>query len=461
MALGDILGAVVDPVNYGLSKLTGGLVGGVGQLGQIPDIFGGITGQNQAEAALKAAQLQYQASQEAMKQQREMFDILNAQQAPYRQSGYTSLNALNALMGLPPSYATQGYGGPITQPTQAMYPTLAPGAGTQAFANRPEKPGLQPGQRPATLYTRGGRETAPMPTMQPPAVQTQGPAPAGAKTRGLGGVVGKIAGGGLGNALTGGLGLIPGGDKLSQAASGVTGKLLGGVGIGGLPTGGGLGVVDPIVGGLMGGKLSGLLGGGGGGGLFGGMAQAMSQAANEAANAPPVGAGPAGVPAAQPAAPQTVAPGYQAGEGMTGFGAFTRPFTAADLRTNLAPNYQFMLEQGLGATRQGANVGGGGSNIQRAATKFAEDYASNAYQNALQNYTTQQQQIYNRLSNLAGIGQTAQGQQLGLGSNLANALSQLGIGGASALGAGQVGAAGAQAGALHNLLGLGTLAFLT
>jgi hypothetical protein len=135
-----------------------------------------------------------------------------------------------------------------------------------------------------------------------------------------------------------------------------------------------------------------------------------------------------------------------------------KPFTAEDLKTNLAPNYEFMKQQGLGATGQTMNVGGGGSNVNLAMTKFAQDYASNAYQNALNNYMqqqaqgfnqgqTQQTNIYNRLASLAGIGQTAQNQAQTLGTSTAANIGQLGIGGASALGAGQIGAANAMAGA--------------
>jgi hypothetical protein len=148
-----------------------------------------------------------------------------------------------------------------------------------------------------------------------------------------------------------------------------------------------------------------------------------------------------------------------------------KPFTAADLKTNLAPNYQFMLGQGLGATRQGLNVGGGGSNVERGGIKFAEDYASNAYQNALNNYMTQEAQkfnqqqtgttnVYNRLASIAGIGQTAQGQVNQLAQNTASNIGQLGIGGASAIGAGQIGAANAMAGGyqgLGNAVTLGAL----
>jgi hypothetical protein len=148
-----------------------------------------------------------------------------------------------------------------------------------------------------------------------------------------------------------------------------------------------------------------------------------------------------------------------------------RPFTAADLKTNLAPNYQFMLEQGLGATRQAMNVGGGGSNVTRAATKFAEDYAGNAYQNALANYMNQQAQgfsqqqtgvgnVYNRLASIAGIGQAAQNQAQSLGQSTAANIGQLGIGGATAAGAGQIGAANAYATGLSNIGNSATLASL-
>jgi hypothetical protein len=126
---------------------------------------------------------------------------------------------------------------------------------------------------------------------------------------------------------------------------------------------------------------------------------------------------------------------------------FTKEFTSADLIKNLDPSYQFMLQQGLGATGQAMNVGGGGSNVDLARQRFAQEYAKTGAQQAFNNYQSQQSNIYNRLSNLAGIGQAAQTQSNTLGSNTANALSQLGIGGASALGAGQVGAANAMAGA--------------
>ena len=148
-----------------------------------------------------------------------------------------------------------------------------------------------------------------------------------------------------------------------------------------------------------------------------------------------------------------------------------KPFTAADLKSNLAPNYEFMKQQGLGATAQAMNPGGGGSNIDLARTKFAEDYAGSAYQNALQNYMSQQQNvfnqgqfertnIYNKLSNLAGIGQTATTNIGNVGVGTAGNLGQLAIGGATALGAGNIGSANAMAGAYQNIGKSATLASL-
>ena len=106
---------------------------------------------------------------------------------------------------------------------------------------------------------------------------------------------------------------------------------------------------------------------------------------------------------------------------------------------NLDPNYSFMSKQGIGAVKQGLNVNGGGSNITTGATKFAEDYANNAYQNAFNNWNTQNNSIYNRLAGIAGLGsvanQTGAGVATGMGSNIGSitnaggsTLASLGLG---------------------------------
>jgi hypothetical protein len=130
---------------------------------------------------------------------------------------------------------------------------------------------------------------------------------------------------------------------------------------------------------------------------------------------------------------------------------FTRTFTPEDLNANLAPNYEFMKQQGLGATAQGANVSSPGSNVDLAKTIFAEKFAQSGYQDALTNFRNQQTDIFNRLSGIAGIGQTAQGQEQSLGSSTSTNLANLATGGANAIAGGQIGSANAQAAGLQGI----------
>lgn len=139
-----------------------------------------------------------------------------------------------------------------------------------------------------------------------------------------------------------------------------------------------------------------------------------------------------------------------------GYGALTRigellpglttPLTREDILG--MPGFQTAIEQGTGAARQMMNVGGGGSNVDRAAQKFAIDYT---VQQAMPQALQQRQNIYNTLAGIAGIGQVAQGQTSQLAQNVAGNIGQAAIGGASALGAGQIGAANAYAGGLSNI----------
>ena len=137
----------------------------------------------------------------------------------------------------------------------------------------------------------------------------------------------------------------------------------------------------------------------------------------------------------------------------TGTGYLTKQFGPADLQAGLAPNYDFMLQQGQMANQRAANVGGGaiGGNALQGLQKYTQDYAGNAYQNAFTNYQNQRNNIYNTLAGIAGIGQTGQTATNTAGTNLANAQSSLGVGSAAAQAAGQVGTAGAYGNALGQL----------
>jgi len=61
-------------------------------------LLGFLGANKQAGAAQSASQLQYQATQSAADQQRQMFDILNAQQAPYRQAGTEALTNISQML---------------------------------------------------------------------------------------------------------------------------------------------------------------------------------------------------------------------------------------------------------------------------------------------------------------------------------------------------------------------------
>jgi hypothetical protein len=151
--------------------------------------------------------------------------------------------------------------------------------------------------------------------------------------------------------------------------------------------------------------------------------------------------------------------GYQAPYQAAGVGAvnqlagmtpyLTHQFNAADLQAGLAPNYDFMLQQGQQANQRAANVGGGalGGNALTGLNQYTQNYAGNAYQNAFNNYQNQRTGIYNNLAGIANIGQTANvgagtagtnyGQgTVGLNTGLGNAQA------ANILGQAQVGAGG-------------------
>ena len=165
------------------------------------------------------------------------------------------------------------------------------------------------------------------------------------------------------------------------------------------------------------------------------------------------------------------APWRQAGEtalnqltaGTADGGQFTHQFNAADLNSNLAPNYEFQKAQGLGATQNQINAGGGllSGNALQGINTFAQNYAGNAYQQAFNNYNTQQSNIFNRLSNIAGLGQGANQITGAASSNASNGISQSIQGAGNAQAAGQIGVGNAISGGIGQGLSYNYLNNLT
>lgn len=133
------------------------------------------------------------------------------------------------------------------------------------------------------------------------------------------------------------------------------------------------------------------------------------------------------------------------GANAPGFGQFTHQFDANDLKANLAPNYDFMLKQGQGQTGNYLNSTAGlvSGNAAQGLNTFTQNFAKNAYQDAFNNYTTNQNNIYSRLAGLAGIGQNSLQQSNAAGMNATNSANEYLTSGAAAQAAGRVGQANA------------------
>lgn len=157
------------------------------------------------------------------------------------------------------------------------------------------------------------------------------------------------------------------------------------------------------------------------------------------------------------------APWRQAGAtALSQLGAMTGPdgqllhqFNVNDLNANLAPNYQFQLQQGQGQVGNLANATGGlvGGNALQGLNKWTQDYAGNAYQQAFQNYTANQSNIFNRLSSIAGLGQTANQATAQAGMNAANQMGNYVTQGAAAQAGGLAGVANAATQGIQNYMG--------
>lgn len=145
----------------------------------------------------------------------------------------------------------------------------------------------------------------------------------------------------------------------------------------------------------------------------------------------------------------------QTGASPISDGQFTHQFNAGDLNANLAPNYQFQLDQGLGAVKNASNMQTGllSGNTLKGVNDYAQNYAGGAYQQAYNNYNANQTNIFNRLSNIAGLGQTANQSTGQLAGQTAQGVAGTIQNAGAAQAAGTVGQANALTGGANNALG--------
>ena len=124
-------------------------------------------------------------------------------------------------------------------------------------------------------------------------------------------------------------------------------------------------------------------------------------------------------------------------------GDFNRDFTLADFQKD--PGYDFRMSQGLGAVQGSAAARGSlmsGSTL-KALSDYGSNMASSEYGKAYDRFNNDRAQRFNRLSTVAGIGQTATNNVGTTGANFTNAASSNALGAGNAAAAGGVGVANA------------------
>ena len=134
---------------------------------------------------------------------------------------------------------------------------------------------------------------------------------------------------------------------------------------------------------------------------------------------------------------------------------FQHQFNASDLNANMAPNYAFQLAQGQGAEKNAANLQTGlvSGNAMKGLEDYTQGTAQNAYQNAFNNYNTNQTNIFNRLSSIAGMGQTATNNTGTAGTTLAGNQGSAQMASGYYQGQGTVNSANALSGGINNAMG--------
>lgn len=145
-------------------------------------------------------------------------------------------------------------------------------------------------------------------------------------------------------------------------------------------------------------------------------------------------------------------PWRQAGMGaLAGLqdGKFQETFDMSKYQAD--PGYQFRMDEGNKAINAAASARGMGTSgaTMKALARYGQDYSSGEYGKAYDRFNNDRTTQFNRLSSLAGVGQTANAQLGQAGQNFANNQAGLMTGIGNAQAAGQMGQANAIGGALN------------
>lgn len=136
-----------------------------------------------------------------------------------------------------------------------------------------------------------------------------------------------------------------------------------------------------------------------------------------------------------------------------GYGSLTKQFDTSDWQ-KLSPAYNFNVQQGQQNVLNGAASGQGA--LSGAAMKDLINYnqsaANNSFNDAFNQYQTQQGNIFSRLSGIAQLGQSSANNTGQQGTALAGQSAQSALAGGAYNAAGTVGSANAIAGGINSAI---------
>jgi hypothetical protein len=149
--------------------------------------------------------------------------------------------------------------------------------------------------------------------------------------------------------------------------------------------------------------------------------------------------------------------GYAADNTGLATGYLTQTFGPEQFRAGMDPGYAWRLQQGAQGVMNTAAAGSGSLSgpALKALMEFNQGSASQEYGAAFNRFQTQQGNIFQRLTSMAGMGQNA---AAGVGNQAVQTGGNIGaniVGGANAGAAGQIGVANAYGGALSDLGAIG------
>jgi hypothetical protein len=109
----------------------------------------------------------------------------------------------------------------------------------------------------------------------------------------------------------------------------------------------------------------------------------------------------------------------------TGYGDLMRTFTTEDFQTD--PGYAFRQQEGQRAIESSAAARGGAlsGGAVKEAMRYNSGLASQEYGNAWNRFQAEQNDRYNRLASIAGVGQTAANTLNQQGQNYANSTGNI------------------------------------